>query len=88
MGRLAGYYRLHRSSIGGGISMSIREEIWSKLSKTTFTSKRFGGEIITEHIKKWLLGSSYNSHQEGIISSGRHNIFALSLLKRVSIVNV
>ena len=47
MSRLAGYYRLHRSSIGGGISMSIREEIWSKLSKTTFTSKRFGGEIIT-----------------------------------------
>lgn len=47
MSRLAGYYRLHRSSIGGGISMSVREEIWSKLSETTFTNKRFGGEIIT-----------------------------------------
>ena len=47
MSRLAGYYRLHLSSIGGGISMSIREEIWLKLSETFFTSKRFGDEIIT-----------------------------------------
>ena len=74
--------RLDRKAKGGGILLYIRKDIPSKRVKKVTFDELFEGFFIEINLisSKWLLGCSYNPHQDNITPHLRNISTALDKL--------